>query len=120
MITIASMGPRHLSRGIKEREQEERDGRGASMGPRHLSRGIYRTACRSLATPPRFNGATASEPWNRWPGPVVTGAPRRFNGATASEPWNPESRREQDAGEDQASMGPRHLSRGIKSATFPA
>ncbi len=40
---------------------------GASMGPRHLSRGI-RWMCLSKARsmPAGFNGATASEPWNRF------------------------------------------------------
>ena len=36
----------------------------------------------------RFNGATASEPWNLIIGSILLVRFRRFNGATASEPWN--------------------------------
>ena len=60
------MGPRHLSRGIEP-------GGGivptilgtASMGPRHLSRGIAINRTTGLPLVAGFNGATASEPWNR-------------------------------------------------------
>mgnify|MGYP007117518644 CR=1 FL=1 len=36
----------------------------ASMGPRHLSRGILLGGPFSYSRSRRFNGATASEPWN--------------------------------------------------------
>ncbi len=36
----------------------------ASMGPRHLSRGIDRPASADAPYRHGFNGATASEPWN--------------------------------------------------------
>jgi len=86
----------------------------ASMGPRHLSRGILRGADARLSpTARRFNGATASEPWNLPAFCFDAGQPLHasmgprhlsrgiddggdalfdpllgFNGATASEPWN--------------------------------
>ncbi len=36
----------------------------ASMGPRHLSRGIHGFLFCFIPTQVGFNGATASEPWN--------------------------------------------------------
>ncbi len=134
----ASMGPRHLSRGIFGAAKDRIILESASMGPRHLSRGIRirgrqdNRALRSFngatasepwnpqrrdgarADYPRFNGATASEPWNR---NTRHSCSERlsicFNGATASEPWNQPEVRNGFHARIAASMGPRHLSRGI-------
>jgi len=58
------------------------------MGPRHLSRGIYQEKTVHAGAVSCFNGATASEPWNRFDGCSIRSACACFNGATASEPWN--------------------------------
>ena len=58
------------------------------MGPRHLSRGIGFFEIVRQGQINRFNGATASEPWNHLQARKRTHRPGRFNGATASEPWN--------------------------------
>ena len=60
----------------------------ASMGPRHLSRGISKPHSTIIFRPCRFNGATASEPWNPTQPVGLTVFLESFNGATASEPWN--------------------------------
>ena len=44
--------------------------------------------------------------------PIGSWRLKRFNGATASEPWNLKEEA-RAAVEEAASMGPRHLSRGI-------
>ncbi len=62
---FASMGPRHLSRGIPTSGYALYVGDLASMGPRHLSRGINRFPSNSTGFGTCFNGATAFEPWNR-------------------------------------------------------
>ncbi len=116
---MASMGPRHLSRGIDGASVTFTPGTAsASMGPRHLSRGIS-VKPRRCYHAYRFNGATASEPWNRakrgnaWSPPWCC-----FNGATASEPWNHPDRRTRRDVLQPASMGPRHLSRGIINEAY--
>ena len=69
------MGPRHLSRGIREHEAHRDTPYDASMGPRHLSRGI--AAIKNLQERHliSFNGATASEPWNPVAAAVTTVRP---------------------------------------------
>ena len=90
MVVAASMGPRHLSRGITGYAASPARQARASMGPRHLSRGILWISQSRGRWCASFNGATASEPWNppRFAGDTRPAHPC-FNGATASEPWNP-------------------------------
>ncbi len=64
--------------------------------------------------PTCFNGATAFEPWNQTA--FQSSRPRStsgFNGATAFEPWNLKLANLKPSQLWGASMGPRHLSRGI-------
>ena len=144
-ISAASMGPRHLSRGIAGDRADVEGEKKASMGPRHLSRGIpCHPSARCSRDSEGFNGATASEPWNqdRAPGgpravsrasmgprhlsrgiedrPCLINTRKQcFNGATASEPWNRYAIT-LFAQSYPASMGPRHLSRGIDAETGTA
>ena len=60
----------------------------ASMGPRHFSRGIW---AHGVSVPPQyisFNGATAFQPWNPHLGEPHDASAHCFNGATAFQPWN--------------------------------
>ncbi len=84
------------------------------MGPRHLSRGIRNTRILVTHFKITFNGATAFEPWNR-PGIRLhrVAWSRAFNGATAFEPWNLCLVGFHSPWVAIPSMGPRHLSRGI-------
>jgi len=111
----ASMGPRLLSRGVSGQPRHQRPGtallqwgRGfsaaesqitakrrvislsASMGPRLLSRGVRRQRSRGRSTPPRFNGAAASQPRSRCSNRRPAGFFCGFNGAAASQPRSPE------------------------------
>ena len=67
----ASMGPRHLCRGISGSGRAHKGDRAASMGPRHLCRGIEEGPLVFGASYSGFNGATASLPWNRIPSDPV-------------------------------------------------
>jgi len=75
------------------------------MGPRHLSRGIYQEKTVHAGAVSCFNGATASEPWNRFDGCSIRSACACFNGATASEPWNPAFARQLQQQEDLLQWG---------------
>ena len=109
---IASMGPRHLCRGIELGRPRHKRHQSASMGPRHLCRGIHRSLyshylryvasmgprhlCRGIPDNPAhrlrpvlgFNGATASLPWNHAraaPAGVRLGALQWGHGISAVE-----------------------------------
>jgi len=71
----ASMGPRHLSRGILMPKGSDTANSIASMGPRHLSRGIILVQGKLALGDWGFNGATASEPWNHWSALLGTARP---------------------------------------------
>ena len=115
-VLPASMGPRHLSRGIEIGARIKTYLDRASMGPRHLSRGIGLCPPLRLRLFRCFNGATAFEPWNRQSAmPRFAASSCGFNGATAFEPWNPAAAGAM-SNSAAASMGPRHLSRGIAVA----
>ncbi len=60
-----------------------------------------------------FNGATAFEPWNQTRSIQQALEADSFNGATAFEPWNQPRIKRLTTIRPSASMGPRHLSRGI-------
>mgnify|MGYP001105875551 CR=1 FL=1 len=83
------------------------------MGPRHLSRGIQGESGEENRIDPSFNGATAFEPWNQGSQVPRAAVHPCFNGATAFEPWNQGEGVTYAMPILQASMGPRHLSRGI-------
>ena len=65
MPSIASMGPRPFSRGNKFSGFIESTTAPASMGPRPFSRGNSSPRRRNQRPTPRFNGATAFQPWKR-------------------------------------------------------
>ena len=71
-----------------------------------------------LKSDPRFNGATAFQPWN-FPR-LRSGSTARegFNGATAFQPWNSRTVATRTSAVT-ASMGPRHFSRGIDFILAP-
>ena len=62
-VPVASMGPRHFSRGSKLSIDKDQKQRAASMGPRHFSRGSPVWSIDIGAGRRRFNGATAFQPW---------------------------------------------------------
>ncbi len=108
----ASMGPRRWSRGRVGVQRMQ----GASLSVLQWGHGdgaVEETGSHrlTLARYPRFNGATAMEPWKS-PKLDSLGRPKiGFNGATAMEPWK--SRQERRPGDHGvASMGPRRWSRG--------
>ena len=85
----------------------------ASMGPRHLCRGITGATGITAISGTRFNGATASLPWNRRKriGCSVPDSSLQWgHGISAVESCMAEDRVRRG---DRASMGPRHLCRGI-------
>ncbi|WHZ21413.1 MAG: hypothetical protein OJF47_000525 [Nitrospira sp.] len=109
----ASMGPRHHCRGIYRISSTYLNRRFASMGPRHHCRGIPARRGHGLHRHPRLqwgHGITAVE--SRISRGRADPGKRRFNGATASLPWNRGARGRHDSGL-LASMGPRHHCRGI-------
>jgi len=111
----------------------------ASMGPRLLSRGVCEHLHRSAAQIHRFNGAAASQPRSHAGRRQSSAVPLGFNGAAASQPRSPDWTRAKpwpscplqwgrgfSAAESstcphtthflgRASMGPRLLSRGVRS-----
>src|SRR3989339_695735 len=131
------MGPRPFSRGNQPAALATVERLRASMGPRPFSRGNMAypvPLCSSrlllqwghglsaVETPrwpalrgnrgPRFNGATAFQPWKRRGSIGPGGRQRGFNGATAFQPWKPPQGKTRPACTSRASMGPRPFSRG--------
>ena len=134
ILSVASMGPRLLSRGRPLGAERLYNDSTTSMGPRRLSRGrrrywrgsaragrasmgprpiqpwkLSQPSCCNAATPLQWGHGAPWKPAGSWRTKLVR---PRFNGATAFRPWKrvPETD-EREAGEI-ASMGPRRLGRG--------
>jgi len=138
---VASMGPRHFSRGSLGRRNRPILAATASMGPRHFSRGSSRAGVLTEGRGDGFNGATAFQPWKSGGGGLGRIVDKSFNGATAFQPWKSMDvlarihavrllqwghgisavEVSRDGGRRYvslaASMGPRHFSRGSRRAS---
>ena len=121
IFSRASMGPRHLCRGIRRNPSSLRTERFASMGPRHLCRGIFDGgSCLSRARSwlQWGHGISAVESTMPVPAALLISSLQWGHGISAVES---QCAGRPNALEGSASMGPRHLCRGIvKSVTIPA
>ena len=111
IVVLVHQIPRHLSRGIRHCQML-----GFNPHPpfRHVT--ISQYSC--LTLPALAEGARSNPTMHETRSdPVAFMFARRwcFNGATASEPWNPRAGLLVRENLCHASMGPRHLSRGIRN-----
>ena len=113
---LASMRPRHISRGNGEHPPHGRAADQASMRPRHISRGNTRRTRRLATATTCFNEAAAYQPRKRARRPLAACRACRFNEAAAYQPRKHASSAPGRA-HHSASMRPRHISRGNLPST---